>query len=218
MIIAATNKYVISPPQIILLYNPSLNYMKHMKKITLSFATLLITVFAFAQNWNADKNHSKLGFEVTHLLVTDVDGYFKSFDIALTSSKDDFTDAVVTVTADISSINTDNDYRDNDLKSDKYFDAAKFPTLNFKSTSMQKIDAKNYKLSGNLTLHGVTKPVVLNLTLNGSGINPMNKKPVAGFKIKGTIKRTDFGIGSATPSAIVSDDVDIIANVEVDKG
>lgn len=189
-----------------------------MKKITLGLAALFITTFSFAQNWAADKNHSKLGFEVTHLLVTNVDGAFKSFDIAITATKDDFTDAAVTVTADISSINTDNDNRDNDLKSDHFFDAAKFPTLNFKSTSMQKVDAKNYKLSGNLTMHGVTKPVVLDVTLNGTGTNPMNKKPVAGFKIRGTVKRSDFGIGSGAPNAIVSDEVEIIANVEVDKG
>ena len=62
-----------------------------------------------------------------------------------------------------------------------------FQTLSFKSTSMEKLDAKNYKLTGNLTMHGVTKPVVLNVKLNGTGINPMSKKPVAGFKITGTV-------------------------------
>ncbi len=67
-------------------------------------------------------------------------------------------------------------------------------------------------------MHGVTKPVVLDVTLNGMGTNPMSKKPVAGFKIRGTVKRSDFGIGNGTPNAIVSDEVDIIANVEIDKG
>ena len=189
-----------------------------MKKIALGFCLTFISVISFAQGWTADKNHSKLGFEVTHLLVTDVDGSFKSFDITINATKDDFSDAQVTVTADINSVNTDNDYRDKDLKSEKYFDAAKFPTLNFKSTSMQKVDAKSYKLSGNLTMHGVTKPVVLDVTLNGTGTNPMSKKPVAGFKIRGTVKRSDFGIGDGTPNAIVSDEVQIIANVEADKG
>ena len=189
-----------------------------MKKITLGLIALFITGFSFAQGWKADKNHSKLGFEVTHLLITDVDGMFKAFDISIDAAKDDFTDASVIVTADISSINTDNDYRDNDLKSDKWFDVTKFPTLNFKSTSIQKLDAKNYKLSGNLTMHGITKPVVLDVTLNGTGINPMNKKPVAGFRIRGTVKRSDFGIAPGTPNAIVSDEVNIIASVEADKG
>ncbi len=184
-----------------------------MKKIAFSLFAFFVTVSSFSQGWKADKNHSKLGFEVTHLLVTDVDGSFKSFDISIDATKDDFTDASVTVTADISSINTDNDYRDKDLKSDKWFDATKFPTLNFKSTSIQKLDAKNYKLLGNLTMHGVTKPVVLDVTLNGTGTNPMNKKPVAGFRIRGSVKRSDFGIATGTPNAIVSDEVDIVANV-----
>ena len=192
--------------------------MKQMKKIAGAILTTAISTIAFAQGWTADKAHSKLGFEVTHLLVTDVEGWFKNFDISINSSKDDFTDAVITVTADISSINTDNEHRDNDLKSDHFFDAAKYPALNFKSTSFKKIDEKNYKLSGDLTMHGVTKAVLLDVTLNGVGTHPMTKKPVAGFKIKGTIKRSDFGIGSATPTTIVSDEVNIIANVEIDKG
>jgi polyisoprenoid-binding protein YceI len=189
-----------------------------MKKILTAVAATVISTLTFAQGWTADKAHSKLGFEVTHLMVTTVEGWFKKFDISINSSKDDFTDAVVEVTADVSSINTENENRDNDLKSDHFFDAAKYPTLNFKSTSIQKIDDKNYKLAGNLTMHGVTKPVVLDVTLNGIGTHPMTKKPVAGFKIKGTIKRSDFGIGSGAPTTIVSDEVDIIANVEIDKG
>src|SRR5258706_626641 len=113
-----------------------------MKKIAAAIVTMVISTITFAQGWTADKAHSKLGFEVTHLMVTDVDGAFKNFDISINSSKDDFTDAVVEVTADINSINTDNDYRDKDLKSDRIFDAAKYPALTFKSTSLQKIDAK----------------------------------------------------------------------------
>lgn len=188
-----------------------------MKKITLALLAAFISVAGFSQNWAADKNHSKLGFEVTHLMVTDVDGSFKNFDITINGSKDDFTDAEISVTADINSINTDNENRDKHLKSGDWFDAEKFPSLAFKSTSIKKVDAKNYKLAGNLTMHGVTKPVVLDVTLNGIGTNPMNKKQVAGFKIRGTIKRTDFGIAAGTPSAVVSDEVNIIANVEANK-
>jgi polyisoprenoid-binding protein YceI len=190
-----------------------------MKNTKIIAAVLLMTVstVGFAQGWTADKAHSRLSFEVIHLMVTDVNGDFKNFDVTINSAKDDFTDAQIDVTADVSSISTDNNKRDDDLKSDHFFDAAKYPTLNFKSTSFQKIDAKNYKLSGNLTMHGVTKPVVLDVTLNGVGTHPMTKKPVAGFKIKGTIKRSDFGIGTNTPTAVVSDEVQINANVEIDK-
>ena len=191
--------------------------MKQAKTIA-AIISMMISSIGFSQGWTADRAHSKLGFEVTHLLVTDVEGDFKKFEISINSSKDDFTDAVIELTADINSISTDQEFRDNDLKSDHFFDAAKYPTLNFKSTSFQKIDEKNYKLSGNLTMHGVTKPVVLDVTLNGIGTHPMTKKPVAGFKIRGTIKRSDFALGSSTPTAIVSDEVDILANVEINKG
>jgi len=189
-----------------------------MKKITLTAAIVFTAFTTFAQGWAMDKAHSRLNFNVTHLLVSDVEGKFKNFDVSVTSSKDDFTDAVIELSADISSINTDNDYRDNDLKSPNFFDATKFPTLSFKSTSFTKVDGKNYKLKGNLTIHGVTKPVELDVVFNGTSQNPMNKKTVAGFRIKGNIKRKDFGVGDNTPNAVVSDEVEIDANVELDKG
>lgn len=189
-----------------------------MKKVTLTAAIVFATLTTFAQGWTMDKAHSRLSFNVTHLMVSDVEGKFKSFDVSVTSSKDDFTDAVIELSADISSVNTDNDYRDNDLKGAGFFDAAKFPTLNFKSTSLAKIDAKNYKLKGNLTIHGITKPVELDIVFNGTFQNPMNKKTVAGFRIKGNIKRKDFGVGADFPTAVVSDEVEIDANVELGKG
>lgn len=189
-----------------------------MKKVTLTAAIVFATLTTFAQGWAMDKAHSRLSFNVTHLMVSDVEGKFKSFDVSVTSSKDDFTDAVIELSADISSVNTDNDYRDNDLKGAGFFDAAKFPTLNFKSTSLTKIDAKKYKLKGNLTIHGITKPAELDVVFNGTFQNPMNKKTVAGFRIKGTIKRKDFGVGADFPTAVVSDEVEIDANVELGKG
>ena len=188
-----------------------------MKRTFIFSLAIMAAISVGAQNWALDKNHAKLGFVVTHLLVSDVEGKFKNFDINVTAAKDDFTDAVIGLTADINSINTDNDYRDNDLKSEKFFDAAKFPSLSFKSTSITKVDAKNYKLNGNLTMHGITKPVVLDVVLNGVVQNPMSKKSVAGFKIKGVVKRSDFGIATSFPTSIVSDEVTIDANVELNK-
>ena len=188
-----------------------------MKRITFTTAIILTAFTTFAQGWTMDKAHSRLRFNVTHLMVSDVEGKFKNFDISVNASKDDFTDAVIEVSADINSINTDNDYRDGDLKGPGFFDAAKFPTLNFKSTSFTKVDAKNYKLKGNLTIHGVTKPVELDVVYNGTSQNPMNKKTVAGFRIRGKIKRKDFGVGADFSTMVVSDEVDIDANVELGK-
>jgi len=176
-------------------------------------AALMISMATFAQTWNLDKSHAKLGFTVTHLMVSDVEGSFKSFDVTLTSSKDDFTDAVITLTADVNSINTDNDKRDAHLKSPDFFDASKFPTLSFKSKSFKHIDGKNYKLTGDLTMHGVTKPVTLDVVYNGTITHPMSKKLIAGFKVSGTFKRSDFGVGGAM-TGVVSDEVTLIANAE----
>lgn len=168
-------------------------------------------------DWTNDKVHTKVGFSVTHMLISDVEGYFKNVSIKLTSTKDDFTDAVVEFSAEAGSINTDNEMRDNDLKSAKFFDVAQFPTITFKSTSFKKAKAANtYTVKGNLTMHGITKPVTLT-ALARTGVHPMTKKNIAGFKISGTLLRSDFGIGSGVPTAIVSDEVQIDANAEFSK-
>ncbi|MEO7992146.1 MAG: YceI family protein [Chryseolinea sp.] len=188
-----------------------------MKKINTLLVMLLVAGASFAQTWSVDKAHSKLGFSTVHLLVSDVDGSFKNFDAKITSSKEDFSDAVIELTADAASVNTENEKRDEHLKSPDFFDAAKFATLTFKSKSFKKVSGKNYKLVGDLTLHGITKSVELDVILNGIAVHPYNKKSIAGFKIKGVIKRSDFGIGAGTPSAVVSDEVTITANTEFAK-
>src|SRR4051794_2062960 len=109
-----------------------------MKKVLLTATALVFSLTSFAQNWVNDPAHSKLNFTATHLLISEVDGGFKTFNAKVTSSKEDFTDAVIELTADVNSIDTGNEKRDQDLKSEKFFDAAKYPTLTFKSTSLKK--------------------------------------------------------------------------------
>ncbi len=187
-----------------------------MKK-SIFILTILIATFplyAQKQTWTLDKSNSSLGFVVTHLMVSEVEGYFKTFDITLESSGNDFSGANVQLTANTNSISTNNENRDNDLKSDHFFDAAKYPTLEFKSTSFKKISDKQYKLEGNLTMHGVTKPVELNVRFNGTIQHPMTKKTIAGFKVTGNLKRSDFKIGMNLPVAVVEDEVQIVANTE----
>ncbi len=192
-----------------------------MKKIfifTLLAGTALLFSFKTLEqgNWDLDKAHAKLGFTITHMMVSDVEGWIKITDAKLTTSKDDFSDAVVELTADMNSINTDNEKRDGHLKTDAFFDVAKFPTLTFKSKSFTKVDDKNYKVSGDLTMHGVTKTIEFN-ALCRMGMNQKSKKSIAGFKITGVIKRTDFGVGTSMPSTALSDEVALIANAEFDK-
>jgi polyisoprenoid-binding protein YceI len=143
----------------------------------------------FAQTtWKNDKAHSHVTFTITHLAVSDVDGVFKDFDATIVAAKPDFSDAKVTFVAQTSSVNTDNERRDGHLKSEDFFDVAKFPTLTFVSTGITSVGTGKYKLTGNLTLHGVTKPVVFDFVHKGTITNPMSKQPAAGFKVTGTIK------------------------------
>jgi polyisoprenoid-binding protein YceI len=189
-----------------------------MKKVIILLAVALLNTAAFAQTtWNNDKMHSKLGFTITHLMVSDVDGIFKDFSCTIVASKPDFSDAKFQLTVNVESVSTDVDYRDKDLKSASYFDAAKFPTITFTSTGITTVSTNHYKLSGNLTLHGVTKPVTMDLWYRGTITNPMSKKDDAGFKLTGVIKRTDFNFAPAAGSAMLSDEVTINANGEFGK-
>ena len=190
-----------------------------MKKIIVSAAALLFTTAAtFAQSWSMDKAHSQVLFGINHMGINTITGSFGTVSATLTSSKDDFSDAVIDFTADVNSINTGNEQRNTHLKSPDFFDAAKFGTLTFKSTSFKSTGGKNYEVTGDLTLHGVTKTVTLTATFNGTTVNPMSKKTVAGFKVTGTIKRSDFGIATSFPAAMLSDEVALDANTEFVKG
>jgi polyisoprenoid-binding protein YceI len=186
-----------------------------MKKVSmLTIALLSIAAAGFAQDWTWDKVHSQLNFGITHNTINELDGSFGTVEAKMTASKEDLSDARITLTADVNSINTGNEARNNELKGDAFFNAAQYGTLSFTSTSFEKIDGKNYRLSGTLTLHGITKPVVLNVIFNGTIVNQMNKKTTAGFKVTGTIKRTDFGIAPDFPVNVVSDEVMLSANAE----
>ncbi len=184
-----------------------------MKKVIFSALALFLSVATFAQSaWTLDKAHSKMTFTVTHLTISEVDGVFKTFDAKVTSSKEDFSDAVFELTADLASVTTNNDGRDGHLKKPDMFDVEKFPTLTFKSTGISKVADKKYKLTGDLTMKGVTKPVTLELTHMGNNKNRQGKA-LAGFKVTGSVKRTDFGVGGMA-SIVVSEDVELRASGE----
>ncbi len=187
-----------------------------MKKLTIIFAAfVLLTAFTTMNGiWKNDDPHSQLGFTVTHLGISEISGTINDFDVNVQTSKPDFSDAVFELTANVGSIDTRVEARDNHLKSADFFDAEKYPAITFKSTDLKKAGANKYKLTGNLTMHGVTKPVTLDLVYKGTVENAMNKKQTAGFQLTGTIKRSAFGIGEKFPTAMVSDDVRIKADGE----
>lgn len=192
-----------------------------MKKLSIiaatAFSAMLFSVSVMAQStWKLDKAHSKLGFSITHLSVSDVDGSFKSIDGTITTKGADLTGATVDFSADAASITTDNDARDKHVQGPDFMDVTKFTTVTFKSTSVTKRTASTYVIVGQLTLHGVTKTVTLDAFVR-MGTNPMSKKEVAGLKVSGTIKRSDFGIGAKFGAAMLSDEITLNANGEFGK-
>lgn len=189
-----------------------------MKKAIFSLLIFSISLVASAQqSWSNDPYHSRLGFVVKHLTISEINGQFSSFTIKVKTTKPDFTDMKVNLTAKTASITTGVEMRDNHLKTADFFDVEKFPELTFESTSLKVISDKKFLLTGNLSLHGVTKVVTLSVDYNGSVVNSMSKKDTFGFHISGAVKRSDFGIGPKFPEQMVSDVIQIVADAEFSK-
>lgn len=190
-------------------------------KIAALFAVLLIsTAYTQAANWKFDVVHSSVQFEVSHLVIATATGNFKTFDGEVIADKDDFQDAKINFTIDVKSINTENQKRDDHLRSADFFDADNHPKMTFKSTSFKKVKGNKYKLTGNLTMRGVTKNITLEVTYNGMIKDPWGNTK-AGFKIKGSLNRFDFGLKwDKTIEAgglVVGKDIDIVCNIELQK-
>lgn len=167
--------------------------MKTIKKFVIVLFALLITVATEAQTkWTPDKNHTKIGFTAVHYMITDVEGEFREFDFTITSDTDDFDGAKVDFSAQIASITTHNEKRDNHLKSDDFFNAEKYPELTFKG-NFKKMDGQYY-LIGDLTIRDVTKAIKFDVKYNGTISMGEGKGRKAGFKISGSVNRFDYGL------------------------
>jgi polyisoprenoid-binding protein YceI len=182
--------------------------------IALTFASQAQT------KWNFDKSHTTIGFNVTHLVISEVDGHFGSFDGSITTTGDSFENAKVEFSADIASINTGNEKRDEHLRSDDFFNAGKFPKMTFKSTSMKKTGNNTYKLVGDLTIRDKTRRVELDVRHNGTVQDPWGNTK-AGFKITGAINRFDYELKWNTlteaGAAVVGREVRFNINVQLAK-
>jgi polyisoprenoid-binding protein YceI len=182
---------------------------------TIASLLVLAAPFALAQSstWVADPMHSEVDFSVSHLSISNVHGRFGKIDATLVYDAADVTKSTVKATIDISTVKTGEDGRDNHLKTPDFFDVASFPTATFVSTGVAK-SGSNLIVNGNLTLHGVTKPVTLTVEGPNGPVEGMDHKQHSGFNATTTISRTVFGIGSKFPSAVVGDDVKL--NIELD--
>ncbi|MTI22348.1 polyisoprenoid-binding protein [Fulvivirga sp. RKSG066] len=190
-----------------------------MKKLTLTLMAIATTVAVFAQTtWNLDKSHSNIGFAVSHMVISETEGNFKDFDATVTTTKDDFNGAKVNFTADVNTIDTDNEKRDGHLKSDDFFSAQKYPKIVFDGKLVKK--GEQYELVGDFTMKGVTKQVNFPVKYNGTIKDPYGNTR-AGFKVNGMVNRTDYGLkwNSLTEAGgmVVGEEVDITCNVEIIK-
>lgn len=189
-----------------------------MKKLIALLFSLVVIPSAFAQTtWTIDKSHSKVGFNVVHMAVSEVEGKFNEFDGTIISKSDDFNGAEISFVAKTTSIDTDNDRRDTHLKSPDFFEAEKFPEITFKGNLLKK--EGKYKLVGDFTMKGVTKKVEFDVTYGGSIATERGAK--AGFKLSGSLNRQDYGLSwnnkLAGGELAVSDNVELIVKIELNK-
>lgn len=191
-----------------------------MKKINLILITILFAALSInAQSkWNFDKTHSKIGFSVSHMVISDVEGQFHDYEGTVETTENNWENAKVNFTIDVASIDTDNKDRDKHLKSDDFFNAEKYPHITFVSKSMKKVGENKYKLTGDFTMRDVTKEITLDVTHRGTVNDPWGNTR-AGFKIEGSVNRQDFGINwdktLDTGGLVAGNEVEFQINVEL---
>jgi polyisoprenoid-binding protein YceI len=170
--------------------------------------------------WKIDTTHSEIQFKVKHLMISTVTGHFKSFDLEVETENDDFTTAKsIVFTADIDSINTNNEQRDTHLKSDDFFSGDKFKQLKFAGKKYEG-SGDDYTLAGDLTIRDITKPINLKIEYGGIVVDPYGQTK-AGFTVDGKISRKDYGLTwnavTEAGSVVVSDEIKIHCEIQLIK-
>jgi polyisoprenoid-binding protein YceI len=170
---------------------------------------------AVKTKWALDPAHSELMFKVKHLMISNVKGEFKKFDATIEG--EDFEKASISAVIDPASISTNEDSRDNHLRSADFFDAVNHKEITFKGTSFKKTGENDYKLTGDLTMKGVTKPVTLDVEFGGIGKDPWGNEK-AGFSFSGKLNRKDWGLNWNTAleagGMLVSDEVRVSGELQ----
>lgn len=171
--------------------------------------------------WKVDGAHSEVGFSVKHMMVSKVKGTFDQFTAEIEANPTDLTTASIQFTIDVASINTRNNDRDNHLRSADFFDVEQYPNLTFTSTKIEKTDEDEYKVTGDVSLHGVTKQETFNVTFEGLAKDPMSGAEKAGFSAEGKIKRSDYGLtwnaALETGGVLVGDDIKVTIEIQAER-
>ena len=171
--------------------------------------------------WVTDPMHSEVQFKVKHLMITTVTGYFGQFNVEVETEDEDFTKATkVLFTADVDSISTNNEQRDTHLKSADFFDAASHGQVKYEGKNFEKVGENEYKLHGDLTIRGTTKPVTVNVEFGGIVVDPYGQTK-AGFTVTGKINRKDYGLMwdavTEAGSVVVSDEIKLNCEIQLVK-
>ncbi len=182
--------------------------------------TLVRPAIADTTEWALDGSHSRVGFSVSHLVVSTVSGRFKQVSGKVALDEANLTNSQVEISIKVDSVDTDEAKRDEHLKSPDFFDAKKFPTIAFKSTKIVKAGANKYKVTGDLTIHGITKPITLDAVMSEPIKNPWGKM-VRGVKLTGKLNRVQYGLkwnkALEAGGVVVGEEVTLDIQIELDK-
>lgn len=193
-----------------------------MNKLGFLIAIMIMASITNAQttNWGFDASHSNVRFAVSHMVISEVEGNFGTYDGTVTTTKDDFSDAKINFTIDVSSVNTNDEKRDKHLRNEDFFNVAKYPEIVFTSTSMKALGNNKYKVTGDFTMNGVTKEITLDAKYGGTVTDPWGNTK-AGFKVTTTIDRTDWGLKYNskldTGGLMIGEEIEIVCKMELIK-
>lgn len=170
--------------------------------------------------WTVDKAHSGIDFSIKHMMISTVKGSFNNFDAVIEADPQDLTTANIEFTVDISSIDTRNSDRDAHLKSADLFEVEKYPNITFKATKIVKTDENEYDVTGDVSMHGITRPETFKVTFEGQGKDPWGNEKV-GFSAEGKLKRSDYGITYnavlETGGVLIGDQVKVFIEIQASK-
>ena len=168
--------------------------------------------------WNIDPTHSEIQFKVKHLVISTVTGHFRQFEGTVETEGDDFDTATIHFEADTASVDTNQPQRDEHLRSAEFFDSEQYPKMTFQSTTFEKTGDESYKVTGDLTIKGITKPVELKAEFGGS-MTDFYGNYKSGFEISGKINRKEFGLTwdavTEAGGIVVGDEVKLALNVQI---
>ncbi|TKX32667.1 YceI family protein [Campylobacter aviculae] len=189
-----------------------------MKKILLSslVAVSLLSTGLFAKEYTLDKAHTDVGFKIKHLQISNVKGNFKDYSAVIDFDPKSAEFKKLEATIKVESVNTENQTRDNHLKQDDFFKAKKYPDMTFVMKKYKKINNEKGKMTGILTIAGVSKEVVLDTEIGGVAKGKDGKEKV-GFSLNGKIKRSDFKFASGTSTITLGDDINLSIEVEANE-